>query len=81
MTELVNYLKVKTNQYKIVIKCDIKWIKNDTTYILFFDKIKAKFVGNKAKGRMSKRMLQENKVRQIFKKVNIILPLKFHFAD
>lgn len=50
MTELVNYLKVKTNQYKIVIKCDIKWIKNDTTYILFFDKIKTKFVGNKAKG-------------------------------
>ena len=29
------------------------------------------FVGNKAKGRISKRVLQENKARQIFRKMNI----------
>ena len=29
------------------------------------------FVGNKAKGRMSKRVFQENKARQIFRKTNI----------
>ena len=30
-----------------------------------------KFVGNKAKGRISKRVFQENKARQIFQKTNI----------
>ena len=33
------------------------------------------FVGNKAKGRISKQMLQENKARQIFRKTNISYPL------
>ena len=33
------------------------------------------FVGNKAKGRMSKRVFQENKARQIFRKTNISYPL------
>ena len=33
------------------------------------------FVGNKAKGRISKRVFQENKVRQIFRKTNISYPL------
>ena len=32
------------------------------------------FVGNKAKGRISKRMLQENKARQIFRKRSISYP-------
>ena len=32
-------------------------------------------VGNKAKGRISKRVLPENKARQIFQKVNIFHPL------
>ena len=32
-------------------------------------------VGNKAKGRISKRVLQENKVRHIFRKTNISHPL------
>ena len=31
-------------------------------------KVILKFVGNKAKGRISKRVLQENKARQIFRK-------------
>ena len=33
------------------------------------------FVSNKAKGRISKRVLQENKARQIFRKTNISYPL------
>ena len=33
------------------------------------------FVGNKAKGRISKRVLQENKARQIPRKMNISYPL------
>ena len=32
--------------------------------------IEAYFVGNKAKGRISKRVLQENKACQIFRKTN-----------
>ena len=33
------------------------------------------FVGNKAKGRISKRVFQENKARQIIRKTNISYPL------
>ena len=33
--------------------------------------IKGLIVGNKAKGRISKRVFQENKARQIFRKTNI----------
>ena len=33
------------------------------------------FAGNKAKGRISKRVLQKNKSRQIFRKTNISYPL------
>ena len=33
------------------------------------------FVGNKVKGRISKPVLQENKVRQIFRKTNLSYPL------
>ena len=32
-------------------------------------------VGNKTKGRISKRLFQENKARQIFRKINISYPL------
>ena len=38
--------------------------------------IKLHFVGNKAKGRISKRMFQESKARQNFWKTNISYPLK-----
>ena len=34
------------------------------------------FVGNEAKGRISKRVFQENKTRQIFRKTKISYPLK-----
>ena len=37
---------------------------------------KAENVGNKAKGRISKRVFLENKARQIFRKTNISYPLK-----
>ena len=33
------------------------------------------YVGNKAKGRISKQVLQENKASQIFRKTNISYPL------
>ena len=36
--------------------------------------IYGKFVGNKAKGRISKRMFQENRAHQIFRKTNISYP-------
>ena len=35
----------------------------------------ADFVGNKPKGRISKRVFQENKARQIFRKTSISYPL------
>ena len=34
----------------------------------------ANFVGNKAKGKISKQMFQENKARQLFRKTNISSP-------
>ena len=37
--------------------------------------LKRKLAGNKAKGRISKRVFQENKIRQIFRKTNIFYPL------
>ena len=36
------------------------------------------FVGNKAKGRISKRVFQENKARQIFRKNEHFLPPDMH---
>ena len=42
----------------------VKWVNSS------FD-----FVGNKAKGRISKRVLKENKARQVFRIKNISYPL------
>ena len=39
------------------------------------DSMRGYCVGNKAEGQISKRWLQENKVRQIFRKANISYPL------
>ena len=42
------------------------------------------FVGNKAKGRISKRVFQENKTHQTFRKTNISYPLRvrnIHFSE
>ena len=38
-------------------------------------KILRQYVGNKAEGQISKRMFQENKARQIFRKTNTYYPL------
>ena len=38
-------------------------------------KVIEEVVGNKAKGRISKRVFQQNKARQIFRKTNISNPL------
>ena len=43
--------------------------------VLQYSKPKLNFVGNKAKGRISKWMFQENKAGQIFRKTNISYPL------
>ena len=42
---------------------------------MFLSRIYEYFVGNKAKGRILKRVFQENKARQIFRKTNISNPL------
>ena len=42
---------------------------------MFLSRIYEYFVGNKAKGRILKRVFQENKARQIFRKTNIFYPL------
>ena len=39
------------------------------------------FVGNKAKGRISKRVFQENNARQIFRKTNISYALEAHVRN
>ena len=41
------------------------------TLEIFYEKLKLNFVGNKAKGRISKRVFQENKARQISQKTKI----------
>ena len=51
----------------------------NSKYILREWKITS-FVGNKAKGRISKQVFQENKARQIFRKTNISNPLIRPFA-
>ena len=45
------------------------------TLLIVPTKWNSQIIGNKAKGRISKRVFQENKVRQIFRKNNISYPL------
>ena len=42
---------------------------------MFSDSDYLQLIGNKAKGRISKQVFQENKVHQIFRKTNISYPL------
>ena len=46
-----------------------------TTFQISGIKSKCDFVGNKANGRISKRVFQENKTSQVFRKTNISYPL------
>ena len=64
--EILLFSDKKENPDKNLIK---KWKK-------ICDRVK--FVGNKVKGRISKQVFQENKARQIFRKMNISYPLIMH---
>ena len=55
------------------LKGDGKNLKEDDLRIMFTST--SIFVGNIANGRISKRVFQENKSRQIFRKTNISCPL------
>ena len=50
--------------------CRFFSLKENNLYSISKDKI----VGNMAKGRISKRVLQENKARQIFRQTNVLNP-------
>ena len=54
---------------------EIGCCKIPTTNITLSQKIPEPVVGNKAKGRISGRVFQENKARQIFRKTDISNPL------
>ena len=45
------------------------------TFTMPFPTTKVEFVANKAKGRITKRVLQVNKARSIFRKTNVSYPL------
>ena len=44
-----------------------------------YSRIRQQFVSNKAEGQISKRVLQEDRARQIFRKTNIFYPLIPHY--
>ena len=56
----------------------LDWVRKALLYLprRSFSTCLTHFVGNKPKGRISKRVIQENKARQIFRKTNISYPLK-----
>ena len=64
--KIVEWKRTRRNHYQIVLLAIFDWrhLKWCT-----------EFVGNKVKGRISKRLFQENKARQIFRKTNISCPL------
>ena len=62
----IEYFQEAQRQFSRTITC--RW-KTMTTQVLL------QHVGNKAKGRISKRVFQEHKARQIFQKRNISYPL------
>ena len=53
-----------------------KYLNNyETTALqIFREKVKDYFIGNKAKGRISKRVFQENKTPQIYEKRTFLTP-------
>ena len=60
------YIQIATQQFFLDSQ-----VLNHVTFV----NLTYQFVGNKAKVRISKRMFQENKARQIFRKTNISYPL------
>ena len=65
-TKIVELKRTRRNHYQIVLLAIFDW-----RHLKWF----TEFVGNKVKGRISKRLFQENKARQIFRKTNISYPL------
>ena len=61
------YAKLKFDQ-SFMIESQIRWWLSPPACLLLF-------VGNKEKEQISKRVFQENKARQIFRKMNISYPL------
>ena len=73
------YYAINMDNFKILCwlqqphyRITVNWFVNE---YLFTFVSNAQIVGNKAKGRISKRVFQENKARQIFRKMNISYPL------
>ena len=69
---LKGYVGFRYNFFLVVIWFYGNWLKN-STYV--FQKETSQFVGNKVKGRISKRVFKENKARKIFRKTKISYPL------
>ena len=51
------------------------YIRSDEKYEVVISDAKLQIIGNKTKGQLSKRVLQETKAHQIFGKTNISYPL------
>ena len=62
-TLIPEYVKVLNNTIPVFVNS-----------VFFFGQLNELFVGNKAKGRISKQVFQGNKTRQIFRKTNISYP-------
>ena len=59
----------------LLLHCSTKCFERSPYFLSVISAITLQCVGNKAKGRISKRVFQENKARQIFRKTNISDPL------
>ena len=57
------------------VNLEIILLKFDRSNFISLKEFPRHFVGNKAKSRISKPVLQENKIHQIFRKINISYPL------
>ena len=70
----------RSNQLELLFKKlfwkTLQYLQENTfNRVLFTVKLPVHLAGNKAKGRISKQVFQENKDRQIFRKTNIFYPL------
>ena len=71
----LNYLKTCTRVLAYQSSKLFAFVEQVMLLSTTFVKLASHIVGNKAKGRISKRVSQENKARQIFQKTNISYPL------
>ena len=70
---IISYIRFTHEHIKQESVCNSAYDVSDTVKHFYKSKSpkESHFVGNKAKGRTSKRAFQENKARQIFRKTNI----------